>query len=256
MILENFSLTDRIAIVTGAGRGIGKGIAIGMAEAGAHVVVVARTAEQIEATAEDIRKLGRKALAVPCNVRNGNEVNGVARKTLDEFGRIDILVNNVGAQFIAPFRKINEKGWDTVMSINLKSVYHGCRAVYDSMYQQKKGCIINISSFVARYTTPGSSHYGAAKAGLENLTKVLAAEWGRYNIRVNVIAPGTFWTSAGEELWADPERREKTTKKIPLRRLGMPEDVAGAAVFLASDAADYITGAILDIDGGPLVMDR
>jgi len=256
MILDKFALTDRIAIVTGAGRGIGKGIAKAMAEAGAHVAVTSRTADQIKATAADARALGRKALAIPCDVRKGEQVADMVKQVLDAFGRIDILVNNVGGQFFAPFRKISEGGWDAIINLNLKSVYFCCKAVYETMYRQEKGNIINISSFVSKYPSKGSAHYGAAKAGIDNLTKVLAVEWARYNIRVNAILPGIILTSASENIFSDTARREEAIKKTPLGRLGLPEDVAGAAVFLASDASSFITGEAIVIDGGPLVMDR
>ncbi|MFA4835829.1 MAG: glucose 1-dehydrogenase [Dehalococcoidia bacterium] len=249
MILSKFQLTDRVAIVTGAGKGIGKGIAIGLAEAGADVVVAARTAEQIEATAADIRALGRKALALPTDVRDSAQVQALVAKTIEKFGKIDILVNNVGGGFSAPFMDINEKGWDAVIRVNLKTCFLCTQAVLKPMMAQKKGAIINISSGAGIMPTPNQSHYGAAKAGVINLTESIASEFGVFNIRANCIASGPVATE-GLVGTISPAAMESLMTSLAIKRLGTPEDIAAAVVFLASDASEWVTGRIFEIDGG------
>jgi 7-alpha-hydroxysteroid dehydrogenase len=253
-ILSKFQLTDRVAVVTGAGRGIGKGIALAFAEAGAHVVAVARTLEEIEATACEVLALGRKALPVPADVRDGQQVQGMVDKTLAEFGRIDILVNNVGGAFPAHFMEISERAWDAVLRQNLKTCFLCSQAVLKPMIEQKKGCIVNISSGTGRMGTAGLTHYGAAKAAVINLTKALAEEFACYNIRVNCIAPGPVATESASEVMQ--KRKDAIMSTLLIKRLGTPQDIASAAVYLASDAAAWVTGKTLEIDGGLLFAAR
>jgi len=253
MILSKFALTDRVAIVTGSSRGIGKSIALGFAEAGANVVVTARTVTDIEATVADIRALGRKALAVATDVRNSDQVENMVQRTIDEFGRIDILVNNVGSYFglVGPLLDTKDDDWDRVFDQCLKSTFLCCKAVGKVMIPQKRGSIINIASLAGVAPYPPAAHYGSAKAAVIYLTKTLALELGPYNIRVNVIAPGPILTELLEEIFAKrPEEREQRLRKITLQRLGQPDDVAAAAVYLASDAADFVTGETIMVTGG------
>lgn len=249
MILSKFALTDKIAIVTGAGRGIGKGIALGFAEAGADVVVAARTVAEIEDTAAFIREKGRKALAVPTDVRQSDQIENMVQKTLEEFGRIDILINNAGGSFVVMAMDMSENAWDAVVRENLKTVFICCKAVGKVMLDQKKGNIVNISSQAGEGASPGLIAYGASKAGIINLTQTLAIEWAPH-VRVNCIAPGAIETPGLHA--TSSGQLEEAIKNIPLGRMGQPEDIATAAVYLASDAAEWVTGITIDVAGGPV----
>lgn len=253
MIMSKFSLQDRVAIVTGAGRGIGKAIGIAFAEAGAHVVCCSRTAEQIESTAAEIRTLGRKSIAVPTDVRDNAQVEAMVKKTMDEFGRVDILVNNAGGSFPASALDLSERGWDSVITENLKPVFLCSKAVARIMIGNKKGAIVNISSHSGFIATPGFVAYAVSKAGIINLTKTLAVEWAPH-VRVNCVTPSIIDTAGGKSSTQDPkvvQQIQAIVKGIPLGRIGKPEDVAAAALYLASDAADWVTGIALEVTGGP-----
>ena len=255
MSAPSFALTDRVAIVTGGGRGIGKGIAIAFAEVGADVVVAARTVAEIEATVAEIRLLGRKALAIPTDVRQGDQVANMVNKTMEDFGRIDVLVNNAGGSFYKPFLELSEGGWDAIIKVNLKSVFLCTQAVGKIMVEQRRGSIVNIASMAGFGPDMLSPAYGVAKAGVINLTRTLGLDWGPYHVRVNAIAPG--WvrgkgpTTTDERLQADEALRQQRISTIPLGRQGEPADIAAAAIFLASDASEWITGETLVMDGGP-----
>lgn len=250
MVLAMFSLAGKVAIVTGGGRGIGRAIALGLAQAGADVVVAARTAVEIEDTAAKIRGEGRKAVAIPTDVRNVEQVANMRDKTLDLFGRVDILVNNAGSTFYAPALKMSANAWEAIIRENLNSVFFCSRLVGEVMVRQKSGNIINISSVVGLGPFPGGAHYAAAKAGIISLTKTLAVEWAPYNVRVNAIAPG-FIVTEGSDIVAQerPGRREAQLRRIPLGRLGKPEDIVGVTIFLASNASAYVTGETIVVDG-------
>lgn len=254
MILDKFKLTDRVAIITGAGRGIGRGIALGLAEAGADVVALARTAKDIESLADEVRSRGRKALAIPTDVRSAADVDAAIKRTMDEFGRIDILVNNAGGAsagvFPSPVADMSEELWDENIRGNLKHVFLFSSAVARVMIKQKSGNIISISSLFGRTAAPMFAPYAATKAAIINFTQTLACELAPYNIRVNCIAPGKILTSSTEMLWTTPESRTEAAKDIQMKRLGYPEDIAPLAVFLASDGAGYITGQTFDVNGG------
>ncbi len=250
MVPNKFSLQDRVAVVTGSGRGIGKGIALALAGVGGHVVNAARTVSEIEATSAEVRKLGRRSIAVPADIRLSDQIDNVVKRALDEFGRIDIWVNNAGGGIPKPSLEVSERSWNTGIIENLTSVFLCCKAVAKVMIEQKKGSIINISSVGGLHASPNSASYGAAKAGVISLTTSLAVEWAPYNIRVNCVAPGAIMTPG----WADrttPERREATAASIPLGRVGTPEDIGFAVVFFASDAAEWITAQTLVVNGGP-----
>lgn len=254
MILSKFALTDRVAIVTGSGRGIGKGIALGFAQAGAHVSGCARTVEEIEATADEIRALGRRSLAIRTDVRESEQVDEMVRKTVEEFGRIDILVNNAGGLFVVAVLDMSERAWDAIIRENLKSVFLCSKAVAKVMVEQRKGSIVNLASMAGRTGSPGMAHYGAAKAGIINLTQSLAAEWAPYKIRVNAIAPGPVWTPGAATVWPTPELQAQVVSRILLGRFGQPEDIAAVAIYLASDASDWVTGQTFDVNGGPAIQ--
>lgn len=245
-----FSLKEKVAIVTGSGRGIGKTVALGLAEAGASVVISARTVADVNRTAEEIRSRGGKALAVPTDVRLADQIDNMVKATLKEFGRIDILVNNAGASFFASTIQLSEGGWDALVRENLKTPFLCSKAVAPAMIQQGKGSIINISSTEGMRSAATCAAYAAAKAGVINLTSSLAVEWAPHHIRVNVICPG-FIENPGlpEALDQFPALKQRLLR-VPLARMGKQEDIVGAVIYLASDASDYVTGANIAIDGG------
>jgi len=247
MNLQQFSLENRVAIVTGAGQGIGKAAAVGLADAGAHVVIAARTSSDIENVASEIEQRGRKALALPTDVNLRDQVNSLVAKTVKEFGRIDILVNNAGGTTEIPTMEMSETDWDANLSLNLKSVFLCSQAAGRVMMSQNKGSIINISSMHGLRANFANAAYGAAKAGVINLTKTMAAGLAKYNVRVNAIAPGYVVTRPVFKGFA---ARPDVIKQIPLSRLANPEDIVGAVIYLASDASLYVTGATIVIDGG------
>jgi NAD(P)-dependent dehydrogenase (short-subunit alcohol dehydrogenase family) len=243
-----FSLDDRVAIVTGGGRGTGRGIALELAKARANVVVAARTADAIEGVATEIRHLGRKALAVPTDVRLTEQVANLVERTLEEFHRIDILVNNVGASFLKPTLELSERGFDSLLRENLTGCFLCCKAVAETMIKQGKGSIINIASTEGLRAAPTNPAYGAAKAGVINLTQSLAVEWAPHNIRVNTVAPGFIETAFPYSLEI-PELRDLFAR-VPLGRAAKTEEIGAAVVYLASDAANCVTGAMIVVDGG------
>jgi NAD(P)-dependent dehydrogenase (short-subunit alcohol dehydrogenase family) len=256
MNADRFGLTGRVAIVTGSGRGIGKGIALGFAAMGSDLVVAERDAEPAETTAAEIRDRGRRAIVTLADVRENEQVDYVVQKALEEFGHIDILVNNAAGMFISEIAKVSERGWDAIIRANLKATFLCCKAVSATMMEQRiEGNIINIASVNALSGSPNSAAYGAAKAGIVNLTQSLAIELGPHRIRVNAIAPGVIETP-GTEQWVSPEKEAEMNKAVPLGRRGKPEDVAGAAMYLASDAADYVTGVTIVVDGGIMATPR
>lgn len=245
-----FDLTDRVAIVTGAGKGIGKALALGLARSGADVVVAARTTADIEKTTEEIRALGRRSLAVPTDVIESEQIAEMVRRTLEEFKRVDILVNNAGGGPRRPALKQSERFWEAIMRFNVTSTLVASRAVADAMIEQGRGNIINIASVIGRGNMPEHSAYAVAKDAIISLTARLAIEWAQYGIRVNAIAPGFVATEMAAPLFeTDPDLRE-IMKTIPLGRPAKPEELVGAAIYLASDASSYVTGRTIAVDGG------
>ena len=240
-----------MAIVTGGGVGLGRQMAEGLAEMGANVVLCARKKERCDAAAEELKKLGVKTLALGCDVKNGEEVRKAVDDTVAAFGRIDILVNNAGTSWGAPVEEMKLEHWNKVMETNLTGTFLFAQAAGKHMVAQRKGKIINIASVAGLKGAPPEFQaigYHASKGGVIAFTKDLACKWGVHNVQVNAIAPGWFPTNMSRVVM---ERNKETfLKSIPLRRFGGERDLKGAAVFLASDASDYVTGHVLVVDGG------
>jgi len=241
-------LANQVAVVTGAGRGIGLAIALKFAAQGADVVCVSRTAENAEKAANDVQALGRKAWAHALNVADGAAVAQAGEKILGETGRVDILVNNAGVTRDGLLMRMSEEDWDTVLDTNLKGAFLFTKAFTRSFIKQRSGRIINVASIIGLIGNAGQCNYAASKAALVGFTKSLARELASRNVTVNALAPGFIETDMTASLTEDV--RNEILKKIPLSSLGTPEDVASAALFLASPAARYITGQVLTVDGG------
>jgi len=248
------NLKNKVAIVTGARRGIGKAIALELAKKGASVVVSDINLEEQKQVVEEIKNLGQKALAIKADVTRKKEINSMIEKTINEFGQIDILVNNAGISGLKQFESMTEKDWDKVLDINLKGVFLCTKTVLKHMIQQKSGKIISIASIAGKVGFRGASAYCASKAGIINFTKELALELAPKNINVNAIAPGIIKTKMTKDMLEDKEQRKGLMQSIPLNRVGKPEDIGKAAAFLASSDADYITGHTLVVDGGWLAQ--
>lgn len=240
-------LKDKVALITGAGSGIGEATSLRFAEEGARVVICDVDMENAKRVAKEIDTRGGQSLVLKADVSNKNEVEGMMAQVKEHFGRLDILVNNAGINRDAFVKKMTEEQWDDVIRINLKGTFICCQAALSLMSKQKSGKIINTSS-IGAVGNIGQANYAASKCGVIGLTKTLALEGARYNINVNCVAPGATKTPMTEKL---PEKMvEMITEKIPFRRWAEPRDVANAHVFFASDEADYITGQVLFVDGG------
>lgn len=250
MVLEKFSLKGKTAIVIGASRGLGQGMARALAEAGADLALVARTVSSLDELAEEVRGLNRKCLILPNDVSKASEIQIMVNRVIEAFGKIDILINSQGTQVRKPAFEMTEQDWDGLMSVNLKSVFFSCQAVGREMTKQGKGKIINIASLTSVIGLPNISIYGASKGGVAQLTKALAVEWAPHHINVNAVLPGYYKTALTEDLFKNEEKAKWVLSRIPLGRTGLPEDLAGTVVFLSSEASDYITGQILPVDGG------
>lgn len=251
MNLPEFSLDGKIVLVTGAGRGLGRAGALAFARAGAHLALMSRTKSQLEETAAAVEVLGRKALVLPADTRRADEVERAVRSAVEAFGRIDVLFNNAGTNVRKPVVEMTDEDWHTIIETNVKGVFVVARAVAREMIGQKGGCIINTSSSSAIVPERDKVVYASSKGAVMQFTKGLAMELAPYGIRVNAIAPGYMMTPLVQGyLEADAERRKRILSRIPMDRFGRPEEIGGALVFLASDAASYITGTTIHIDGG------
>jgi 2-deoxy-D-gluconate 3-dehydrogenase len=246
--MKLFELSGKVAIVTGASTGLGQGMVVGLAEAGADVVLVdLRTSTE---TSNKIRSLGKRCVEVVADLTNMESINEVVQKTLDAFGKIDILVNNAGIIRRTSAIDFSEEDWDDVMNINSKTVFFLSQAVAKDMMKRKSGKIVNIASllsFQGGITVPS---YSASKGAVAQITKALANEWAQYGININAIAPGYMLTNNTEQLRKDTKRFNAISERIPAGRWGTPDDLKGAVVFLASSASDYVNGHILLVDGG------
>jgi NAD(P)-dependent dehydrogenase (short-subunit alcohol dehydrogenase family) len=246
----NFSLKDKVALITGASRGIGEATAIGLAQAGADVAIVSRKLPDLEKVGEEIKKLGRKCLPVQAHLGRVEEINQLVKRVLEEFGRIDILVNNAATNpTMAQAIDVDERAWDSIMNLNLKGLFFLSQTVARVMREKGGGKIINVSS-VAGITPDLLPLYSISKAGVNMVTKVMAQQWARYNIRVNAIAPGLTKTRFSEALWKNPDILKMAMSKTPMARPAEPDEMVGGIIYLASDASSYVTGQIIAIDGG------
>jgi 3-oxoacyl-[acyl-carrier protein] reductase len=241
-------LDGRTALVTGAGRGIGRAIALKFAAAGADVVVCARTASQIESVAQEVEALGRKAIARPLDVGSLDDVQAVVEEVLQAWGKIDVVVNNAGVTRDALLLRLTPEMWEEVLDINLTGTFNVTKAVARSMLKQKSGRIINITSVIGQMGNVGQANYAASKGGIIAFTKSVAKEFASRGITVNAVAPGFIETEMTAGL--DEKYREQIIQNIPLQRMGAAEEVAEVVLFLASPAARYITGQVVNVDGG------
>jgi 3-oxoacyl-[acyl-carrier protein] reductase len=241
-------LDDKTAVVTGAGRGIGRAIALRFAQEGANVVCVSRTAENSEKVAGEVRELGRQAWPVALDVADGAAVEAAAKNILTERGRVDILVNNAGVTRDTLLMRMSDGDWATVLDTNLKGAFHFIRALSYALVKQRSGRIINIASIIGLMGNAGQANYAASKAGLIGLTKSVARELGSRGVTVNAIAPGFIETDMTAAL--NDDLKKGLLEKIPLRGFGRAEDVADAALYLAGPGGRYVTGHVLVVDGG------
>ena len=252
MTMERFSLEGKSAVVTGASRGIGRAIALGFAEAGADVAVAARSEGDLETLAKEIDALGRRALVVPTDVTQRDQIENLVQSTVKEFGKLDIFVNNAGgSNFMAPLTSLRPAGWDKLRTLNLDSVFHGTQLAAQAMVDNKGGgSIIQIASVAGIQGAQGLSPYSAAKGGVRLFTQAVAKELATSSIRVNSIAPGWIDTPLNEFMKEDENILKMMTDMIPMGRFGTSEEIAAAAIYLASDAASFVTGTTLVVDGG------
>ena len=249
-----FSLKDKTAVVTGGGKGIGRGIALALARCGAQVVVSGRDAAALDAGVVELQAIGAQALAVQSDITLAADRQRLIAGTLARFGAIDGWINNAGSAApsdVGPLDSIDESQWDRVVDLNLKAAFFAAQAAARAMV--RGGSIVNISSRSASYPNPGTGHYGAAKAALENLTRTMAAEWGHRGIRVNAVAPGVVMTDELAKTLNTPERIRRQTDTVPLQRLGTPDDIGPLCAYLVSDESAWTSGALIPVNGGSFV---
>ena len=260
MDLSQFSLEGRTALVTGGSRGIGEATALALARAGADVAVSSRKLPDLERVAESVRGLGRRALALEAHAGRMDELQPLVDRVVADFGRLDVLVNNAGTSFFAPAIDMEERAWDAVINLDLKGLFFLSQAAARVMRDQGSGRIVNISSVSGLRVQVPTGHYSIAKAGVIMATKVMAVEWAPYNIQANCIAPGAIQTRLYDAIFGQlPEEQQRKQKaaaaaRIPMGRVGTPQEIADAVLYLASPAAAYVTGQTFAVDGGALLV--
>ncbi|MFH5184037.1 SDR family oxidoreductase [Paenibacillus sp. TAB 01] len=249
MTTSMFDLSGKTAAISGATRGIGRAMALALAEAGADVALLQRSAQQVEVK-EEIERLGRTCHIIPCDLEDADQVKAAVPDVVERFGSLDILVNNAGIQRRSPSVDFLEEDWDSVLNVNLKTVWLLCQQAGRYMVPRQKGKIINVASllsFQGGFTVPA---YAAAKGGVAQLTKALSNEWAKHHVNVNAIVPGYIATEMNTALMNDPVRSRQILDRIPSGRWGIPDDFKGTVVYLASDASNYVNGHLLAVDGG------
>jgi 2-deoxy-D-gluconate 3-dehydrogenase len=251
-MFEIFSLEGKKAFVSGASRGLGREIALTLAEAGADVTLAARTVPALEETAETIRKMGREALVCPMDISKIDDTEKVVDDAVEAFGRIDILINNAGIAVERPIIEMTAETWDRVMNVNLRGHVFCTKAVGKHMIENRYGKVINIASILGMVGVAYNSPYAASKGGLIQFTKSLALEWARYNIQVNALCPGYLLTDLNREFFETP-RGQKVINKIPMRRAADLKEIRGVTLLLASDASSFMTGSVVVVDGGQTI---
>lgn len=251
MTQQLFSLAGKKALVTGASRGIGQVIAVAFAEAGADVALTARGAEGLAATAKQVRDLGREAVEISADLTGQETATAVVATAIEKLGQLDVVVNNAGgSNFVVPFLDMRLSGWEKILRLNLDTTMWICQAAGAHMTSRGSGSLINVASVAGLGASPFLAPYGAAKAAVVSLTRTLASEWGRTGVRVNALCPGWTATELNRNLWDTPDGGQATIANVPMARWGRAEEMAGPAVFLASDASSFMTGQVLAIDGG------
>jgi NAD(P)-dependent dehydrogenase (short-subunit alcohol dehydrogenase family) len=248
--MPSMRLDGQVALVTGGSRGLGLGMALALAEVGADIALAARSIDQLENAAQLIQHRGRSAYIIPTDVSQVVSVQAMVDATVEHFGRLDVLVNGAGINIRKPADDITEDEWDSLMAVNIKSVFFTCQAAARHMRKQGGGRIINLGSLTFEIAVPNVSLYATSKGGMRQLTRALAIEWARDNINVNAIAPGRYWTAMTDAVFSVPELYNSAVSVIPQGRPGIPADLAGATVLLATEAGRYITGQTIVIDGG------
>jgi NAD(P)-dependent dehydrogenase (short-subunit alcohol dehydrogenase family) len=246
-----FDLTGKGALVTGASRGIGRAVALGLAQAGADVALAARNEEQLNEVRAQVEELGRKAVVLPTDVSDADAIRRTVEEAISALGQLDVLVNNAGgSSYMGPFTNMRFRGWEKVMRLNVDSVVHACQAVAPHLLERHTGSIINVASVAGLTGSPALAAYGASKAALVSLTKTLSIEWGSSGVRVNALCPGWTATDLNRDMWENEQLSNAMMARVPLARWAKPEEMVGPAVFLASDASSYVTGQVLIADGG------
>jgi NAD(P)-dependent dehydrogenase (short-subunit alcohol dehydrogenase family) len=243
-------LAGRVAVVTGASRGLGRAMAMALAEAGADVALAARTKPDLEETAHHVEATGRRALVVPTDVTSYAEVDGLMNRARQELGRLDIVVNNSGLARVKPLIEWTPEEWRGLVDVNLLGLFNGCRAAAPHLIAGGAGKVINVASMLAAVGLAGYSVYSATKGAIIAFTRALGVEWARHNIQVNAIAPGWFDTEMSAPAWQQAKIAERLIRDVPARRIGRPEEIGPLAVYLASNASDFMTGQTIFLDGG------
>lgn len=249
---RNYDLSGRVAMVTGGGRGIGKAIALGLAQCGAKLVLTSRTKEELEKVASEIKENGGEAMPLVTDLMESDQINALVEATMKAHGRVDILINNAARSFLRPLMDLREDGWDKIFNVNCKAAFLLSRAVAKIMGEQGGGRIVNITTVGAVRGGAGMGVYHASKAALSMLTKCMAVEWAPLNVNVNAVGPGLTKTAFSQPIWSNPSLEQMITTRVPKGRLAEPEEIVGAVLFLCSEDSSFITGESIYVDGGAL----